>query len=171
MTQADFAAVALPHLDAAYNVARWLVRDAQMAEDVVQDAMLRAMTYFPGFRGENPRAWLLQIVRNTAISRLRGLRRLQEDALDDAHAELADPSADPEMKLVAVEEHSTLRAALAALPLELREVIVLREIEDLSYRDIARVVGVPTGTVMSRLFRARQMLLQLGMAARAKERV
>ncbi len=158
---ADFARVALPHLDAAFNLARWLMRDPVAAEDVVQDAMLRAMRFFSGFRGENPRAWLLQIVRTTAYSRLAGVRDAREAAFDPA-AELADPADTPEVVLQRVEGEAVLATALAALPTELRECLVLRELEEMSYRDIARVTEVPIGTVMSRLFRAREALLRHG---------
>lgn len=162
MSDAAFARAALPHLDAAYSLARWLVGDPATAEDVVQDAMLRALTYFSGFRGENPRAWLLQIVRNTAYSRLQ--RRAVEEPLDadGKHAHLADPGRDPEAAYLRQEDTGRLHATLAALPVELRECLVLRELEEMSYRDIARVAGVPVGTVMSRLFRARQALTRVG---------
>ena len=167
MTNEAFARAALPHLDAAYTLARWLVRDPAAAEDVVQDAMVRAMTYFASFRGENPRAWLLQIVRNTAYTRLQRGRAAQEDALDPEglHQHLADPGADPEVAAARAEEGSLLQRALAALPVELREAVVLRELEEMSYRDIARVTEVPVGTVMSRLFRARQALMRYGKTA------
>jgi RNA polymerase sigma-70 factor (ECF subfamily) len=153
-----FARAALPHLDAAYNLARWLVRDPATAEDVVQDALVRAMTYFAGFRGTNPRAWLLQIVRTTAYTRLAARR--PEVPLEPEPAEaLPDPSDDPETALSRCEDHATLARILDSLPPELRECLVLRELEEMSYRDIAHVTGVPIGTVMSRLWRARQMLL------------
>jgi RNA polymerase sigma-70 factor (ECF subfamily) len=156
---AAFARVALPHLDAAYNLARWLVRDPTLAEDVVQDAMVRGLTYIRSFRGDNPRAWLLQIVRTTAYTRLAARRDTAEVPLDpEPAAEIADSAADPEEQAWQRERHTTLEQALAALPAELREIIVLRELEDMSYRDIARVVGVPLGTVMSRLWRARRAL-------------
>ncbi|MCW3474504.1 sigma-70 family RNA polymerase sigma factor [Limobrevibacterium gyesilva] len=172
MNEAEFARVALPHLDAAYTLARWLLRDPVAAEDVVQDAMLRALTYFAGFRGTNARAWLLQIVRNTAYARMAQRRGVQEEPLDPdgKHEHLADPGGDPEAALQGAEVVSALHRALAALPAELRECVVLRELEEMSYRDIARVTGVPAGTVMSRLFRARQMLLRIGRDAGAKER-
>jgi RNA polymerase sigma-70 factor (ECF subfamily) len=156
---AAFARIALPHLDAAYNLARWLVRDPTLAEDVVQDAMLRGLTYVRSFRGDNPRAWLLQIVRTAAYTRLACRRAGREMPLDpEPAAELADDADDPEAALWQRERHATLEQALAALPADLREVIVLRELEEMSYRDIARVVGVPLGTVMSRLWRARRAL-------------
>ncbi len=164
--RAAFARVALPHLDAAYNLARWLMRDADAAQDVVQDAMVRALTYFAGFRGDNARAWLLQIVRTTAYSRAARTRGAAEVPLpgEDEPA-LPDPGAGPEAELARREDADTLARALAALPAELRECLVLRELEEMSYRDIARVTGVPAGTVMSRLWRARQALLRQGQDA------
>ncbi len=166
-TRAAFARLALPHLDAAYNLARWLVRDADAAQDVVQDAMVRALTYFASFRGDNARAWLLQIVRTTAYSRAARQRGAAEVPLpgEDEPA-LPDPGAGPEAALTQREDAATLADALAALPPELRECLVLRELEEMSYRDIARVTGVPAGTVMSRLWRARQALLRHGEAVR-----
>jgi RNA polymerase sigma-70 factor (ECF subfamily) len=166
-----FAGVALPHLDAAYNLARWLVRDRAAAEDVVQDAMLRALTYFASFHGDNPRAWLLRIVRTVAYSRLAAGRQRAEEPLDlepaGRHAQLPDPGAGPEAALAQHERGEALHRALAALPAELRECLVLRELEELSYRDIARITGVPVGTVMSRLFRARQALLSRAQEVRS----
>lgn len=172
MADAEFARIALPHLDAAFALARWLVRDRAAAEDVVQDAMVRALTYFASFRGGDARAWLLRIVRNTAYDRLARLRGAKEDALDPdgQHADLATPEADPEADFAAGEDRARLRAALAALPAELRECLVLRELEEMSYRDIARVTEVPVGTVMSRLFRARRMLIEAGQTLAARER-
>ena len=155
--RARFEAEILPHLDSAANFARWKLRDATLAEDVVQEAMLRAFTYFPGFRGGDGRAWLLQIVRNTAWSRPRGPRLEALD--DDAGASLIAPGPDPEAALALTEAHSQLSRMMARLPAELRECLALRELEDMSYRDIAEVTGVPVGTVMSRLFRARKLLL------------
>jgi len=168
---ASFARVALPHLDSAYNLARWLVRDPTTAEDVVQDAMVRALSYFASFRGDNARAWLLQIVRNTALTRLaqRSPEQPLEAEAGGRHEHLPDPGRDPEAALAQTEEKSRLDQVLAALPADLRECVVLRELEEMSYRDIARVTGVPVGTVMSRLFRARQALLRVGQAAGAKE--
>jgi RNA polymerase sigma-70 factor (ECF subfamily) len=172
MADEAFARLALPHLDAAYSLARWLVRDQAVAEDVVQDAMLRALTYFASFRGDNPRAWLLQIVRNTAYSRLALRREALEEPLDPdgKHEHVAESGPDPEADLVRREGVSQLQLALEALPAELRECVVLRELEEMSYRDIARVTGVPVGTVMSRLFRGRQALIRMGRATEAKER-
>jgi RNA polymerase sigma-70 factor (ECF subfamily) len=156
---AAFARVALPHLDAAANLARWLVRDPTLAEDVVQDAMLRGLTYIRSFRGDNPRAWLLQIVRSVAYTRLAARRDAAEVSLDpEPAAEIPDGADNPEASLAHRERCEALDQALAALPAELREIIVLRELEDMSYRDIARITGAPIGTVMSRLWRARRAL-------------
>ena len=156
--RARFEATVLPHLDAAYNLARWLVRDANLAEDVVQDAAVRALTGFGGFRGGEPRAWLLRIVRNAAYTALG--KRTDPVADELALTEIPDPGPTPETRLQRAEETGRLEHALAALPLELRECLVLRELEELSYKQIADVTGVPIGTVMSRLWRARQALLR-----------
>ena len=168
---AEFARLALPHLDAAYCLARWLLRDPVAAEDVVQDAMLRALTYFASFRGTNARAWVLQIVRNAAHDRLAAAARarevplvMQSDEDETAVNEPVDPADDPEAALSRRQDRAALAAALAALPVELRECLVLRELEDMSYRDIAQVTSVPVGTVMSRLWRARRELLRRGEA-------
>ncbi len=160
----SFEQVVLPHLDAAYNLARWLVRDPSLAEDVVQDAVLRALQYFASFRGDGGggRAWLLQIVRNAAYAAVKGKRTGTEVPLDtdDAMA-LPDPGPGPEAQLAQRQDLQQLDQALAALPMELRECLILCELERLSYKDIARVTGVPIGTVMSRLWRARQALMRL----------
>jgi RNA polymerase sigma factor (sigma-70 family) len=162
-----FETVALPHLDAAYNLARWLMRDRVEAEEVVQDAMVRALSYFSSYQGGNARAWLLSIVRNAAYARL-GLRRdggqmtsLQDD--DDASRALAlrDPGDDPEAALARREDRQQLATLLAALPIELRECVVLCDLEELSYKEIAKITGVPIGTVMSRLWRARKSLMRV----------
>jgi RNA polymerase sigma-70 factor (ECF subfamily) len=159
----SFEQVVLPHLDAAYNLARWLVRDASLAEDIVQDAVLRALQYFASFRGDTSgRAWLLQIVRNAAYAAVKS-RRIGTNVpleTDDA-MELPDPGPGPEAQLAQRQDLEQLDQALAALPMELRECLVLCELERLSYKDIARVTGVPIGTVMSRLWRARQALMRL----------
>ena len=152
-----FDRLVLPHLDAAYNLARHLVRDAALAQDVAQDAMLRAWRYFPSFRGGDARAWLLQIVRRAAYSALAA--RPAEQPLDP---HVPDPADSPETASVRSQGLRRLDLALGALAPELRECLVLREVEDLSYREIARITGVPTGTVMSRLWRARRALLRGG---------
>jgi RNA polymerase sigma-70 factor (ECF subfamily) len=164
-----FGRVVLPHLDAAWRLARWLVRDPAAAEDVVQDALVRALTYFASYRGGDGRAWLLRIVRNTATTRGISVGRRAEDRLEPedggAHAHLANAGDTPEAILADREREAALRDRLDALPPELREALVLKELEELSYRDIAEITGVPIGTVMSRLWRARQALL----GARAKD--
>jgi RNA polymerase sigma-70 factor (ECF subfamily) len=158
--QDPFAAAVLPHLDAAFNLARWLMRNAPDAEDVVQEAMLRAITYFPGFRGENPRGWLLQIVRNAAYASMKLNRgtALVSTEDDAALPELADPGDDPEATLMKEQDRGRVARLLAALPVELRETLVLRELEEMSYKEIAEVTAAPIGTVMSRLWRARRLL-------------
>jgi RNA polymerase sigma-70 factor (ECF subfamily) len=157
-----FEAVVLPHLDAAYTLARYLTRNAHDAEDVVQDACLRALKYFAGFRGEegtSARAWLLAIVRHTAYTRRR---RHRAEALATEFDEMqhSDAVADdhPEGELLRSAAKETLARALDRLAPEFREVIVLRELEGLSYKEISDVAGVPVGTVMSRLSRARTRL-------------
>jgi RNA polymerase sigma factor (sigma-70 family) len=163
----DFEAVVLPHLDAAHNLARWLMRDATAAEDVLQDAMLRALTYFPSFRGTNARGWLLQIVRNRAYTALqpqpeRKMVAIAAEAEPGAVAEDTLVSADPDPETVLIRRRERLRAQdlIAALPVELRETLVLRELEELSYKEIAEITRAPIGTVMSRLWRARRMLFE-----------
>ena len=152
----------LPHLDAAYNLARWLVRDAVAAEDVVQEAMLRALTYYGSFKGVNPRGWLLQIVRNVAYSSAHLERGRQLVPIDEEGAAggetLTSTADDPETALIRARGDRQVRDLIAALPVELREPLVLRELEELSYKEIAEVTRTPIGTVMSRLFRARQLL-------------
>ena len=164
-----FAAVALPHLDAAFNLARWLTGSRADAEDVVQEAMVRALTYFPTYRGGSGRAWILQIVRNTAYGTLaarRGERRVEYPGIDGAVEidSIPDQADDPEKTLILSDDLRRLDALIERLPLELRETLVLRELEELSYREIARVTAAPIGTVMSRLWRARRLLAQAAAA-------
>ena len=149
----------LPHLDAAYNLARWLIRNPTDAEDVVQEACLRALRFFDGFRGGDSRAWLLKIVRNTCYSLMQKNRPTAfSDEFDEAVHSTEIEGTDAESKLVSYANSDNVRKALETLPIGFREVLMLREIEELSYREISDVTGVPMGTVMSSLSRARQRL-------------
>ena len=150
-----FRAVVLPHLDAAYNFARYLTRDPAAAEDLTQDAFLRALRGFRTYAGGEARAWLLAIVRNAFRDSLRG-RREESGELP----EIADPD-DPEGILMRKDQAASVRATLERLPEPFRETLVLRELEELSYKEIAAVTAAPLGTVMSRLARAREMLAAL----------
>lgn len=161
----NFEATTLPHLDAAYNLAYWLLRERSAAEDVVQESLLRALTYFHSFHGGNPRAWFLRIVRNEAYAALNTQRRhsqmsLSHEPVEQAGECLPDPGDTPEMALLRMRERQELRVLIDDLPTELRECLILRELEDLPYKDIALITGVPVGTVMSRLWRARQLLIK-----------
>ena len=153
----DFAELLLPHLDSAYNLARWLMRSTDDAEDVVQEAYLRAFRYAAGFRGGDPRAWLLRIVRNTAYKWLRKARAYEAITQfdEEVHTTGTDAS-NPEQLLLQNADASLVAIVLGELPLRFREVLVLRELEGLSYKEIAGVMGMPLGTVMSTLSRARR---------------
>jgi RNA polymerase sigma-70 factor (ECF subfamily) len=151
----------LPHLDAAYNLARWLTRDDRDAEDVVQEAYLRAIKHFATFKGGNARPWLLRIVRNTYYTWIRRNRLTESiDPYDDDDIFISD-APNPEMLLLQESDKQTVRRALQKLPTEFLEVIVLREFEELSYQQIADLAQIPLGTVMSRLARARNRLAHL----------
>ncbi len=157
-----FEEIALPHLGAAYNLARWLVHNDHDAEDLVQEAFLRAFKSFSGYYGGNSRAWLLTIVRNTCYTWLQQNRVLRaseliEDKLDEVELDFADP----ETLLLQRVNAQIVRQALTELPVEFREVVVLREMEGFSYKEIANVVDLPLGTVMSRLARGRKRLQAL----------
>jgi RNA polymerase sigma factor (sigma-70 family) len=157
----NFENSVLPHLDAAYNLARWMTRNGQDAEDAVQEACLRAFRFFGNFRGGDARAWLLKIVRNTCYKQLQN-NRPQELATtfdEEIHSEKGG-SVTPETLLLRSADSQLLRRALEELPMNFREVFVLRELEGLSYREIAEVSNIPPGTVMSSLSRARERLRQ-----------
>ena len=156
-TAERFRAVMLPHLDAVYGFARWLTRDPVQAQDVAQEAMLRALRYFHAFRGEEARPWLLRIVRNTWSDIRKRNGGTTDQPLDEIESHAAD-GPDPEQSALISDRRRHVAAALAALPAEAREVLVLREIEDFSYKHIALVLDLPIGTVMSRLARAREKL-------------
>ena len=150
----------MPHLNAAYNLARWLARDANDADDVVQDACVRALKYVGSLHGSDARAWFLTIVRHAFYDWL-GRNRPSEIVQDDGaalDAAIDHAAVDPEQSASRNDQTQALVDAVAALPLQYREVLVLRELEDLSYKEIARVADIPIGTVMSRLARARALL-------------
>ena len=151
----EFERQVLPHLDAAYNLARFLMRNDQNAEDVVQEAALRAFRFFDSFRGENSRAWFLSIVRNTAFTALKRNRMDEETVVFDEELHGGQiPPLDAGIALDRAQDRQTVRAAIEQLPAEFREAITLRELEGMSYKEIADVAGVPIGTIMSRLARA-----------------
>jgi RNA polymerase sigma-70 factor (ECF subfamily) len=157
--QTRFEEIIMPHLDVAYNLARWLTRNEHDAEDIVQDAFLRAFKFFEGFRGGNSRSWLLSIVRNTAYTWLEKNRRHEIGTMSDESIEsLPDEAPNPEALLLQETGHQEIMEAIAELPVEFREAIILRELEEMSYKEIADVMSVPLGTVMSRLARARRQL-------------
>jgi RNA polymerase sigma factor (sigma-70 family) len=157
--RARFEQTVLPHLNAAYNLARWLTRNSHDAEDVVQESYLRAFRAFDSFEGPDGRAWLLAVVRNTCFSMLRKNKNQPAVEFDETYT-AADPSPDAEAVLISEAALGSLQDCLEALPLEFREVIVLRELEEMSYKEISDVARVPVGTVMSRLARARKRLQQ-----------
>jgi RNA polymerase sigma-70 factor, ECF subfamily len=155
----EFERKVLPHLDSAYNLARFIMRNDQDAEDIVQEAALRAFRFFDNFRGENARGWFLSIVRNTSFTVLKRNRPAEMNVTFDEELHGGEtPSMDPGLSLDRAQDRQTMRAAIEQLPPEFRETIILRELEDLSYKEIADIAGVPIGTVMSRLARARRQL-------------
>ena len=164
-----FTECVLPYLDAAHNLARYLVRDPHEAEEAVQEAFLRAIRYFESFRGVDGRAWLLTIVRNTCFTLLRRRRTGSEKVeFDEEIHSPQDVDSEPEAHLASATAAESVRDGLNHLPVEYREVLVLRELEGLSYKEIAHVTEVPIGTVMSRLSRGRRQLLD-ALGAGAKE--
>ena len=150
--------VVLPHLDAAYRLARWLMRNEQDAEDAVQEASLRAFRYFRTFSGGNGRAWFLRIVRNTCMGRRGGIAQASTELFDEERHSSAQPAPDPETLMLQRDSALLIELAMKNLPDRFRELLVLRELEGLSYRELADVMGIPLGTVMSGLSRARQAL-------------
>lgn len=163
-----FERATLPHLDAAYNLARWLTRDGHAAEDVVQEAYCRAARYFGSFRGGDGRVWLLGVVRRAAFDWLTARRAHVAVPFDDEAHDLGDESTDPGLLAIRKCDQDEVRRALEDLPPHLREVVVLREIQGLSYREVADVAEIPIGTVMSRLSRGRRDL-QRRLASHAEE--
>jgi RNA polymerase sigma-70 factor (ECF subfamily) len=158
----NFEQAVMPHLDAAYNLARWLMRNEQDAQDVAQEAYLRAFRFFPGFRGGDARAWLMKIVRNTCYTWLQANRPLQEAAEFDENFFPPDScTPNPEEAVLQNDSNALVRKALEKLPPNYREVLILRELEGMSYKEIADITGMPAGTVMSSLSRARCRLRQI----------
>jgi RNA polymerase sigma-70 factor, ECF subfamily len=153
-----FEEIALPHLAAAYNLARWLVHNEHDAEDLVQEAYLRAFKFFSGYYGGDSRSWLLTIVRNTCYTWLQKDRAVRFEPIEEKLDQVGLDFADPEALLLQSVDSQMVRHALQELPVEFREVVVLREMEGLSYKEIANVVDLPLGTVMSRLARGRKRL-------------
>ena len=169
LNQPDFEQVFLPHLDAAYNLARWLLRNDQDAEDAVQEAYMRAHKAFDRFRGGDGKAWLMTILRNVCYTMIKKLRSHEttEPFDEEIHQTVSDLERQEEFRQKANAE--SLRFALEKLPDEFREVIVLHDLEGLAYKEIASVAGIPIGTVMSRLARARSRLRAEIIALTAKE--
>jgi RNA polymerase sigma-70 factor (ECF subfamily) len=167
---AEFEAIALPLFGAAYNLARWLVRDDRDAEDVVQEAYLRAFRFFGGYRGGDSRSWLLTIVRNTCYTWLQQNRsRELSDPIDDKLDEVGISTENPETILLETVDALLVRQALEELPIEFREILIMREMEDLSYKQISTIADLPIGTVMSRLARGRKRLRELLASHMSKE--
>ena len=154
----SFDEVVLPHLDAAYRLARWLMRNEHDAEDVVQEASLRAFRYFRTFTGGNGRAWFLRIVRNTCRAGTAHSVQASTDPFDEEQHSSARPASDPETLLLHTDDVTLIERAMSDLPDRFRELLVLRELEGLSYRELADAMDIPMGTVMSGLSRARQAL-------------
>jgi RNA polymerase sigma-70 factor (ECF subfamily) len=165
-----FQTMVLPHLHSAFNLAYWLTRNRQDAEDIVQEAYLRAFKFFDGFHGDDSRAWLLTIVRNTFYTwywKNRDAEGEMTEFDEEMHSAAAQEAAegrrcsdDPERLLMAKDGARTLQQALDSLPIEFREVMIMRELEELSYKQIGDIIGIPIGTVMSRLGRGRKLLAQ-----------
>jgi RNA polymerase sigma-70 factor, ECF subfamily len=168
-----FEQVVLCHLDAAYNLARWLTQDEAGAEDALQEACLRAFRFFEGQHGPSPRAWFMTVVRNASLDWLKEHRRraVEEEYDDDEHGGAGGGHEQPEIAAARAADAHWLHECMATLPLEYREVLVLRELEELPYREISAVVGVPIGTVMSRIARGRDMLQQRLTEARRRRRL
>ncbi len=165
-----FNQIAIPHLDAAYNLAKWLTRNHQDAEDIVQESYMKAFRHFDGFRGADAKAWLLAIVRNTCYTWLKSKNNLQMEEFDEesGHGELLNQLSEsvvnnstPEQIMFQTVDRDLINQAMQELPIEFREVLVLREQEGFSYHEIAGIAGIPVGTVMSRLARARGLMRSL----------
>ena len=167
----SFEAAMLPHLDAAHNLAKWLLRNEHDAQDVVQEAYLRAFKYFDGFHGSNGRTWLLTIVRNTSYTFLRKKGAFDVTTFDEEIHASGHESVSPATILEHDEDAKLIGAAMEELPAEFREILALRHQEGLSYKEIAEITQIPTGTVMSRLARARAKLRECLVARFGKEEI
>jgi RNA polymerase sigma-70 factor (ECF subfamily) len=168
---ASFEAMMLPHMDAAHNLAKWLLRNEQDAQDVVQEAYMRAFRSFAGFRGSNGRAWLLTIVRNTAYTLLKKNRAVDlTTAFDEEIHATGYDSVSPAAILECAEDAELIKTAMDGLPAEFREILILRHQENLSYNEIGDILKIPIGTVMSRLARARGKLKQYLAASVSQEK-
>ena len=165
----DFEQVFLPHLDAAYNLARWLLRNDQDAEDAVQEAYMRAYKAFPRFRGGDGKAWFMTILRNVCYTMIKKLRSHETPEPFDEEIHQSTGEAETQEVFRQKANAESLHVALEKLPTEFREIIVLHDLEGLAYKEIAAVVGIPIGTVMSRLARARGRLRAEIVASNAKE--
>lgn len=167
---ARFEQAVLVHLDAGYNLARWLTHDESGAEDAVQEACLRAFRFFEGQHGPSPKAWFMAVVRNACLDWLKERHRLarEEEYDEDVHGHGAESGEPPDVAAARASESRWLRDCIARLPREYREVLVLRELEELSYKEISAIVEVPLGTVMSRLARGRDLLQQRLIQSRKK---
>ena len=156
---AEFEALALPLLDSAYNFAYWLAQNRDEAEDLVQEAFAKALRGFAGFQpGTNFKAWMFRILKNTFLTSRTGLREVTMTDADDAALEVADPRDNPELRLAQLQNRDALAKALESLPVAYREVILLCDVEEMKYQEIAEALGIPIGTVMSRLGRGRRMM-------------
>ncbi len=165
-----FEAVVLVHLDAAYNLARWLTRDTAGADDAVQEACLRAFRFFDNLQGPNPKAWFMTVVRNASLDWLKDQRMRGADDSYDEDLHTASAAESTESVVARDSDARWVQAGIAALPREYREVLVLRELEELSYKEISAIVDVPIGTVMSRLSRGRDLLQQRLLESRERKR-
>jgi RNA polymerase sigma factor (sigma-70 family) len=170
MKPSRFEELIMPHLDAAYNVARWMTRNSDDAQDIVQEAYVRAYRFFDGYHGGSAKAWLLTIVRNTGYTWLRQNRAHEPVTVyDDALLDVPDFLPEPDARMIQSANQELIRKAIDNIPLEFREIVILRDLEGFSYKEIVEITGLPMGTVMSRLSRARGRLQKDVMERAGKE--
>lgn len=168
--QTRFEQLILPYLSDAYNLARWMTRNPEDAKDIVQEALIRAFRFFEGYHEGSAKAWLLTIVRNTGYTWLRQNRAQEiENVFEDEALEVPERSPSPEMQMIQSAHQELLHKALEMLPLEFREIVILRDLEGFSYKEVVAITGLPLGTVMSRLSRARTRLQREVMERAGKE--